>query len=206
MTFIDLFVVILFIFAAIEGFKKGFIKELTSLIGTIVIFVVSYNLKGIVGNFLCLFLPFFIYNLILKFTGAIDKLINKLVLIKIPFKILGSVVSIANMYLLVFMFLILLSVPFGNTNFMKKSFFTETIVYKTPIISKSSETVINVLDSIITLDTDISKGTITTNEGNLKILDLLLKYNMIDKDTIIDLYNKGKIKEIKDIETVVLNY
>ena len=47
---------------------------------------------------------------------------------------------------------------------------------------------------------------IDENEANLKILDLLLKYNMIDKETILKLYNSGKIREIKDIETVVLNY
>ena len=56
------------------------------------------------------------------------------------------------------------------------------------------------------VDNDITSGKITRNEGNLKILDLLLKYKMIDKETILDLYNNGKIREIKDIETVVLNY
>ena len=49
-------------------------------------------------------------------------------------------------------------------------------------------------------------GKISENEANLKILNLLLKYNMIDKETIMELYNNGKIREIKDIETVVLNY
>ena len=79
-------------------------------------------------------------------------------------------------------------------------------MYKTPILSKGSKEVIFVLEEIIILDRDIAKGKITINEGNLKILDLLLKYNMIDKDTVIDLYNKDKIRGIEDIETVVLNY
>ena len=69
-----------------------------------------------------------------------------------------------------------------------------------------SKEIINVLENLITLDSDIASEKITSNEGNLKILDLLLKYKMIDKETILDLYNKGKIREIKDIETVVLNY
>ena len=79
-------------------------------------------------------------------------------------------------------------------------------MYKTPILSESSKEIINVLENLITLDSDIASEKITSNEGNLKILDLLLKYKMIDKETILDLYNKGKIREIKDIETVVLNY
>ena len=110
------------------------------------------------------------------------------------------------MYLTVFILLILIMIPFRNTNIVKKSFFAEKIVYKTPILSKGSEEVIFVLEEIIILDSDIAKGKITINEGNLKILDLLLKYNMIDKDTIMDLYNNDKIRGIEDIETVVLNY
>ena len=97
-------------------------------------------------------------------------------------------------------------IPFRNTSIVKKSLLTERIVYETPILSKGSKEVIFVLEEIIILDRDIAKGKITINEGNLKILDLLLKYNMIDKDTVIDLYNKDKIREIEDIETVVLNY
>ena len=222
----------MFIIAAITGFKKGAIKEFVSLIGTIIIFIVSYSLKGIVGNFLCLVLPFFIedlvtiniifyqiigfllvygvlsfiFNYILGISNLLDKLINKVVILKIPFKILGSIVSIVNMYLLIFILLILLSIPFRNSSIIKNSLLSDKIIYKTPVLSEYSETVVNLLESIILLDNEIAKSKITINEGNLKILDLLLKYNMIDKETVLDLYNKGKIREIKDIETVVLNY
>ena len=58
----------------------------------------------------------------------------------------------------------------------------------------------------VTLDKEMYNGEINENEANLKILDLLLKYNMIDKETIMELYNNDKIRDIKDIETVVLNY
>ena len=32
------------------------------------------------------------------------------------------------------------------------------------------------------------------------------KYNMIEKDAVLKLYNSGKIRDIENIESVVLNY
>lgn len=195
-------------------------------------FIVAYLAKGVVGNFLCAILPFFIkevvtiniifyqligflltfgvltffFNLILHITGWFDKIIDKIPLVNILFKILSGIVSVVKMYLVVFALLILLVIPFRNSSFYKKSFLAEPIIYKTPVLSSTSEKVVVILEEIIALDKDMYNAKIDENEANLKMLDLLLKYNMIDKETILELYNSGKIRDIKDIETVVLNY
>ena len=231
-TILDIIIIVLFIIAIVLGFKKGILKEIVSFIGTIIIFIISYQLKGIVGNFLCIIFPFyikdlvtvnimfyqiiafiltfgilsFLFNLFINLTKTIDNLLDKIKLLNIPLRILGAIISVFKMYLTVFILLLLVMIPFRNTSIVKKSLLTERIVYETPILSKGSKEVIFVLEEIIILDRDIAKGKITINEGNFKILDLLLKYNMIDKDTVIDLYNKDKIRGIEDIETVVLNY
>ena len=189
-------------------------------------------LKGVVGNFLCALLPFFIkdmvtiniifyqligflltfgvlaffFNLILNITGWFDKIIKKIPVVNIMYKLLGAVVSMGKMYLTVFLILIILLIPFRTYSFFKNSMFAEPVIYKTPIHSRASEKIVVILDEIISLDKEMYNGEIKENEANLKILDLLLKYNMIDKETIMELYNNGKIRDIKDIETVVLNY
>ena len=195
-------------------------------------FVVAYILKGVVGNFLCAILPFFIkdmvtiniifyqligflltfgvlaffFNLILNITGWFDKIIKKIPVVNILYKLLGAIVSMAKMYLTVFLILIILLIPFRSYSFFKNSMMAEPIIYKTPILSSASEKIVVILEEIINLDKEMYNGKISENEANLKILDLLLKYNMIDKETITELYNNGKIREIKDIEKVVLNY
>lgn len=195
-------------------------------------FIVAYAMKGVVGNFLCSILPFFIkdvvtiniifyqligflltfgvlaffFNLILDITGWFDKIVNKIPLINIVFKLIGALVSMVKMYLTVFLILIILLIPFRTNSFFKNSKFAEPIIYKTPVLSEASEKIIVILEEIIDLDKEMYNDKIDENEANLKILDLLLKYNMIDKETILKLYNSGKIREIKDIETVVLNY
>ena len=195
-------------------------------------FIVAYSVKGIVGNFLCSIFPFFItdvvtiniifyqligfllafgvlaffFNLILHITGWFDKIINKIPLVNIIFKLLGALVSMVKMYITVFIILIILIVPFRNNSFFKNSMFADKIIYKTPVLSSSSEKIIVILEEIINLDKEMYNSEINENEANLRMLDLLLKYNMIDKDTILELYNSGKIRSIKDIETVVLKY
>lgn len=195
-------------------------------------FIVAYNLKGVVGNFLCAILPFFItdmvtiniifyqligfllvfgilaffFNLILDVTGWFDKIVAKIPLVNIIFKLAGAIVSMAKMYLTVFLILIIILIPFRNYSFFKKSMFADPIIYKTPVLSQASEKIVVVLEEIIALDKKMYKGNLSENEANLEMLDLLLKYKMIDKETVLELYNNGKLRDIKEIESVVLKY
>lgn len=231
-TILDIVIIMLFIVAFIAGLKSGVFKEIASLVGTVIMFVVAYCLKGAVGNFLCGIFPFFIkemvtiniifyqligflltfgvlaffFNLILDITGWFDKVLAKIPLINILFKLAGAVVSMAKMYLTVFLILIILLIPFRNNSFFRNSMFAEPIIYKTPIISEASEKIVVIIEEIVNLDKEIYENKITENEANLKMLDLLLKYNMIEKDAVLKLYNSGKIRDIENIESVVLNY
>ena len=231
MTILDIIIIVLFIIAAIGGYKKGIIKEIISFIGAIIIFIISYKLKGITGDFLCTILPFivedivtinivlyqiigffvtfgiltFIFNMFLGLIKVFDDLLEKIKILSIPLKIIGAVVSVLQMYLAVFIMLIIVMIPFRNSDFVKNSMFTEKIVYETPVLSEKSKKMIVVLEEIMSLDKEISDKNITVNEGNLKIIELLLKYDMVDKETILDLYNNGKIKEIEELDNIVLN-
>lgn len=62
----DVGIILLLIMFFIVGFKNGVIREQFALVGIILVFMLSFALKGIVGNFLCLILPFF------KITGVIE--------------------------------------------------------------------------------------------------------------------------------------
>ena len=56
---LDVAIILILIMFAIIGFKRGAIKEIVSLVGIIAVFIVSFSLKGILGNILCKWLPFF---------------------------------------------------------------------------------------------------------------------------------------------------
>ena len=59
MNILDIVIVLILIMSAIIGFKRGAIKEIVSLVGIIIVFIVAFAFKGVLGNVLCKWLPFF---------------------------------------------------------------------------------------------------------------------------------------------------
>lgn len=62
----DIGIILLCAMFFIVGFKNGVIKEVFSLVGTIVIFAISFIFKGVIGNIMCLAFPFF------ELSGALE--------------------------------------------------------------------------------------------------------------------------------------
>lgn len=75
MNVVDIGIILLILSFIIVGAKKGLIKSAVSLIGIIVVFIISYLLKEQIGNFLCKYLPFF------NFSGSIKGLVSLNILI-----------------------------------------------------------------------------------------------------------------------------
>ena len=75
MSTIDIGIIIALILFPIIGWIRGIIKETVSLVGLIIVFIVSYTFKEEIGNVLCKFLPF------LPFSGNIKGLVSLNILI-----------------------------------------------------------------------------------------------------------------------------
>ena len=59
MNIIDIGIILVILCFVIIRAKQGLIKSGVSLVGTIIIFAISYTFKEQIGNFLCKYLPFF---------------------------------------------------------------------------------------------------------------------------------------------------
>ena len=141
---LDIGLILIFIMFFIVGFKRGVIKELVQFIGTIIVFVLAYTFKGVIGNLLCTYLPFIkfkgviegistinilmyqliafilvfsilliVYEIILKVSNVLQKVVNMTIVLIIPSKILGGIISFLKVYLIVFV--ILLPIETGTT-------------------------------------------------------------------------------------------
>lgn len=75
MNVIDIGIILFILTAMIVGAKKGLIKSAVSLVGIILVFIISYIFKEEIGNFLCKYLPFF------NFSGQIEGLVSLNILI-----------------------------------------------------------------------------------------------------------------------------
>ena len=233
----DIGIILLFVMFAISGFKRGVIKELVALIGIIIVFIVSFSLKGVIGNFLCTFLPFFkftgsiagltvinvflyqtiafliifsillsIYAIALKISKIIQKLVNITIILWLPSKILGAIVSIIKGYIVLFAVFLVLMVPLKNQEIFNESSLINNILYKTPILSKSTNNFTTSVTEVYDLVFAVNDKKLSTNAANLRALDIMLKYNIVDKDTIKRLIKLHKLDNINNVENIINKY
>lgn len=220
----DIGLILILISFLIVGLKRGVIKELVSLVGIIVVFILSWQLKGIIGNFLCIYLPFFkfkgsiegisslnimlyqlisflivfsilicIYTFTLKISRIVQKIVNATIILIIPSKILGGLVSLIKGYLIIFIISVLLIIPFGNIDMFRDSTMINFILYKTPLLSEYTNSFVKSVSRITELSKQINDNQINSNEANKKAINIMLEYNVVDETTIEKLIIMKKI-------------
>lgn len=229
-------ILILFMFA-VGGFRKGAIKEAVSLVGIVAVFVIAFLFKGVLGNLLCKFLPFFdfagnlegvtvlnillyqlvafiiiysllfsVYIIVVKISSGIQKLVNMTIVLWIPSKIIGALIAFVTGYIVIFAVLLVLLIPLKDSNLFKDSKVANYIVYDSPILSSSSESISNSINEIYDLSEELSRGKIDKNEANLQTMDILLKYKIVNPKTAKQLVALDKLDGISGLEEVIESY
>ena len=222
MNIIDVVIFLLIILSFINGYKRGVLKEVVMLCGTIVIYIVSFLLKDKLGLILCKILPFFnldglvslniliyqliaffliasflfsIFGIVLKVTGVLQKLVNMTIILTIPSKILGGILGLVEGYIVIFALLIILSVPFKNIDIFKNSNLNNKIITSSPILSSTLGNLDYLIIDIydIKIDKDQDKDKI-----NDKILDMYIDYNVISREDLDSIIKSGKLDKAKN--------
>ncbi len=233
----DIGIILLLVMFIIVGFKNGAIRELFALVGIIVVFVLSYSLKGILGNILCIILPFFkitgvveglsvmnillyqaiafmivfailltLYEILLKVSKFIQKIVNLTIILILPSKILGGIIAFVKGWIVLFAVFLCLMIPLKNTELFTSSTMVNKIIYNTPVLSSHSSNFINSVEEIYNLEKQLSNKEISKNEANLKTLDLMLKHKIVDKSTVEQLVKLHKLDDVSNIESVLNKY
>lgn len=233
----DIGIILLLVMFIIVGFKNGAIRELFALVGIIVVFVLSYSLKGILGNILCIVLPFFkitgvveglsvmnillyqaiafmivfailltLYEILLKVSKFIQKIVNLTIILILPSKILGGIIAFVKGWIVLFAVFLCLMIPLKNTDLFTSSTMVNKIIYNTPVLSSHSSNFINSVEEIYNLEKKLSNKEISKNEANLKTLDLMLKHKIVDKSTVEQLVKLHKLDDVSNIESVLNKY
>lgn len=92
---LDIGIIMILIMFIIIGFKRGVIKEVVSLVGIIIVFILSWSLKNILGNFLCIIFPFFDFIGILDGMSSLNILFYQAIAFMIIFCLLLSIYTIS---------------------------------------------------------------------------------------------------------------
>lgn len=233
MNIIDIIIILLLCLSCVSGFKRGFLREVIMLAGTIIIYIVSFNLKDNIGIILCKIFPFFklnglvtlniliyqliafvsiagilfcIFGFILKLTGILQKLVDLTIILKLPSKLLGAVSGLIEGYVVIFALLIIFSIPFKDNSLFINSNLNKKILTSSPILSKSLNNLDDVIIDTYDITNKINNKKSNVNSINLELTKMYLNYNVISKENLNDLIKSNKLKDVKGIQQLVDSY
>ena len=147
-----------------------------------------------------------VYQIVLKISGLLQKLVNLTVILALPSKIGGAIIGFLQAYLIIFALLMIAIVPLKNVPIISESKLTNGIVSSTPILSSYTKDISNTVNDIYTLVDDIADEEITVNQANLQIIDTMLKYNVVSKKTVEQLQVLDKLDDVKGLDKVLKKY
>lgn len=226
MSIVDVVILIFLAFGAIVGFKRGFTKQLVSLVGIFAIIIFSFLLKNPVSVFLYNNLPFFNFGGIFKDITVINILVYEVIAFFVIFFILTIVfrilLKLTSAFEKILKWTIILGIPSkilgAILGMVQNLIYAFIIIYilNLPTLelnilddSKVANTILektpiltNVCDKTLTVINEIGNlaeeynDTTNVGEFNQKTLNLMIDNNVITKENAQKLIDKGKIKGV----------
>lgn len=186
MTIVDSIIILFILCGAVLGFKKGAIKSLVALIGTIVLVVVSFYLKNPVASIMFDFVPF------LNFSGNWQGLVT-----------LNILVYEAIAYLLVFVVLYSILAIFIKVSGIVEKILSATIILGIP--SKIIGAVLGFLEAVI-FSFLVLFVLLQFNTTHELVINSSIANSIINKTPIIGAMVDSTYKAIEDINALNQKY
>lgn len=142
--------------------------------------------------FLVIFIALlFVLKVVLMLTGLVEKILKATVILSIPSKLLGIVVGVIEMYVYLFLILVIVSLPIFDSSFLKDSKMNNFILNNTPVLSGVSEEIIDIYGDVYNV---IDNRKNKTNEQlNEEILKVLIDKKVVTKESAKKLVDRNKI-------------
>lgn len=142
--------------------------------------------------FLVIFIALlFVLKVVLMLTGLVEKILKATVILSIPSKLLGIVVGVIEMYVYLFLILVIVSLPIFDSSFLKDSKMNNFILNNTPVLSGVSGEIIDIYGDVYNI---IDNRKNKTNEQlNEEILKVLIDKKVVTKESAKKLVDKNKI-------------
>lgn len=235
MSIVDLVIVILIIFGALIGFKRGFTKELVNTVGFIAVLVLAYIFKNPISMFLFENLPFFKFGGAIKGVTVLNILLYEVIAFLVVLFVLIIIWKILMLATSIFEKILTMTIVLGIPSkllgmvlgALKWCIISFIVVYVLSLpffnmdLFQKSKFCNGVLKYTPILSSTVDKGvkvieefgslkdkyknTDDANEFNLETLDLFLKYKVVKIDSVTKLAEMNKIK-INGIESVIEKY
>ena len=223
MTIVDAVVILFLLLGAVLGFKKGAIRSLVGLVGTIAVVVIAYYLKNPVADLLYNFVPFFDFSGNWQGLVTLNILLYESIAYVLVFVILYGLLSlILRLTGIIEQFLtmtIILGIPSkiigAVLGFLEAVVFSFIILFVllqfngSHTFIKESTVAMSILDktpligamvndtydAIVEISDlqDKYKDSASKDEYNAEILGIMLRYHVVTPDTTRKLIDNGKL-------------
>ena len=232
MNILDIIIIILILLNVYDGFRKGAVNSVVTLVGTVISFVLAFYLKTPVSIFMYEHLPFFsiggvfenitvINILIYEILSFIITLLILLLLIKILARVTGLIDKVLSKLILMglpskilgalvglvqgylFVFLILFAITTFRSDF---KFLHESQL--SDIIVNKTPMLSGIIENTVDTATEVYEICLNTSDreqANLESLDVLMKYEVLSYESANKLFDSGKLKII-NAESVIEKY
>ena len=121
--------------------------------------------------FLVIFIALlFVLKVVLMLTGLVEKILKATVILSIPSKLLGIVVGVIEMYVYLFLILVIVSLPIFDSSFLKDSKMNNFILNNTPVLSGVSGEIIDIYGDVYNIIEN------RKNKTNEQLNEEILKY------------------------------
>lgn len=224
MNIVDVVIILILLFGAVIGAKRGLTRQLVDTVGTIVIILLAFLLKGSVSAIFYKIFPFFEFSGKVAGVTALNLVLYEVISFFILIVILYSILSVLRLTTSIFEKLLNMTIILGIPSkilgaivgVIQNFIFLFIILYvlRLPVfkldIIKESSIADKLLNSTPVLS-NICGGMITTFEDfdqlleeyknetdksilNQKTLELLVDKKIVDVDTVNKLIAEGKLK------------
>lgn len=226
MNIVDILLIIFILFGAFLGFKRGFTRELLSLIGIFIVLILSFMLKNPISVFLYNNLPFFNFGGIFKDITVLNILLYEVVAFFIVFFVLSILLKILLTFTSVFEKILNLTIVLGGfskvlgaiVGVVKHVIYAFVIMFILSLptfnikavneskvgnsLLKNLPILSNVCNETLSVFDEVMnlkdeyETTNNVDEFNKKALTSMIEKGVITKENAQSLIDKGKIKNI----------
>lgn len=157
--------------------------------------VLNILLYELIAFFLVFSILSAILLILIKISSIFEKILKATIILAIPSKILGAIFGLIEYYLIVFVVLFVLMQPAFKLNeidLFLDSKLKNVILEKTPIMSslvQESLDTFKEIGDIVKNDKELSD-----KELNCEAINIMIKNNVIEEESVEYLYEKNKIK------------
>lgn len=235
MNIIDVLILLFILLFGVFGLKRGAIKEIVVVVGSIIVLVIAFYLKNPVANLLDTYLPFFQFAGPFRGLTSLNIVLYQLLAFFLIAALLTIVlnlfITLSNIIEKVLKATIILGIPskiigfilglvegyvvvFIALFFLHQPAFNIAIVQEskfTPVILSSSPILSNVVGDFNRAFDDIYDLSVNyaddedKNEFNRETIRILLEYDLVEADHVADLVSSGKL-QIEGVDAIINQY